>query len=307
MKSLLFTVLLVGMALCGAEARLNVLAMNPLLADLAKQVGGDAISVTSLIPPGQDLHEFSPSPGDISQVRHARIVFLSGLGLEAGFLAKLQSDSQSGPLFVSLGDAIPPMASLAHDDAHDHDHGENAHGTMDPHWWQSISNVRIAVRVIRDTFIAADPSQTQTFQTRAATFDRQLGELSRWIRVTVAAIPRDRRILVTSHDAFGYFARDYGFTVRPVSGLSTEDKPSSQSVRVLIAAIKSDQVGAIFLENAENPKVLTEITRETGARIGGTLYAGSLGTKEATTYEDMMRHNVTTIVKGLRTPKSKQE
>lgn len=305
MKFLLFLVILVGMTVVRAEARLEVVAMNPLIADLVRQVGGEAVSVTSLIGPGQDLHEFSPSPGDISIVRHARIVFLSGLGLEAGFLGKLQSQGQPGPIFVSLGDAIPPLTSMSQDDDHDHGHDKNPRGAMDPHWWHSISNARIGVRVIRDTFIAADPEQTQNFQTRAAAFDQQLDELARWIRVTVAALPRNRRILVTSHDAFGYFARDYGFTVRPVSGLSTKDKPSSQSVRALITAIKSDRVEAIFLENAENPKVLTEITRETGARIGGTLYAGGLGTQEATTYEDMMRHNVTTIVTGLKSPNQK--
>jgi zinc/manganese transport system substrate-binding protein len=302
MRFLILVLALSGITLPGAEARLEVVAMNSVIADIARQVGGNDVLVTSLIPPGQDLHGFSPSPGDMRQVRQSRIVLTSGLGLEAGFLSKLQSQDPHGPLFVSLGDSMTPLASSPTPHEHEHEH-DDEHGEIDPHWWHSIPNARMASKVICDAFIQADPDHAEAYTIRTAAFDKKLSELARWVRVTMARLPRDRRILVTSHDAFGYFAHDYGFTVRPVAGLSSEDKPSSKNVRALIAAIQANHVPAIFIENTENPKVLTEITRETGTRIGGMLYSGGLGEKEATSYEDMVRHNVETIVNGL-TPNS---
>ncbi len=164
----------------------------------------------------------------------------------------------------------------------------------------SLSTVLAVTLQIRDAFITADPAGTATFEANAKSFEDKLKALSKWVRLQLAALPKSKRILVTSHDALGYFAKDYDFEILPVQGISTSDQPSSRKVRQLIQEIKDRQVKAIFAENIENPKVLRQITIETGATLGGTLYADGLGTGDAGTYLGMMRSNVTTIVGALQ-------
>jgi zinc/manganese transport system substrate-binding protein len=206
------------------------------------------------------------------------------------------------------GDGICPLyvnGQDAHDGGDGHDHGHH-HPTgkngcyADPHWWHSIANVELVACGLRDALIAADPDGRATYEANAKAFTDRLEVLAKWARLQVASLPKDRRILVTSHEALGYFARDYGFEIRPVQGVSTADQPSSQKVRALIRNIQADGVPAIFAENIENPKVLEQITKETGAKLGGVLYSDGLGTGDAGTYEGMVRHNVTTIVSALR-------
>ncbi len=285
--------------------KLPVASLTSVLADLARNVGGDHVDVFNLIPPGTDAHAFQLSVSDIREITRAKVVLASGLGFES-FLGDLQSSVGPGPTFVIVGDAITPIYSAEgdHHDDHDHHHESSEthsdEGIPDPHWWHSIPNVRIATNLIRDAFIQADPANEDAYRTNAAAYQTRLTSLAAEIRLTVAALPRDRRVLVTSHDALGYFARDYEFEIHPVAGISSTDQPSSQRIRDLIAQIRAENVKAIFSENIENPKILSEITRETGAKLGGTLYADGLGTDEADTYESMMRHNATTIVQGLR-------
>jgi zinc/manganese transport system substrate-binding protein len=285
-----------------AEEKLVVASLSTVLSDIAQNVGGDKVEVISIIKPGIDPHEFMPSASDVQAISGAKIVLLSGNGQEAAYLSKLEASVGNGPEFLAVGDSVKPL--MVTEDAY-HDHG-HAHGASeggkvrDPHWWHSIPNAKVATDVIRDAFIAADPADKAAFTANAATYQKKLDALQKWARVTIAQLPRDKRHLVTSHDAFGYFARDYGFTVHAIEGISTEDQPSSGTVRKIIDAIREEGVKSIFLENIQNPKVLTEITRETGAKTGGVLYADGLGDKEATTYEDMIRHNYSTIVEGLK-------
>lgn len=171
---------------------------------------------------------------------------------------------------------------------------------MDPHWWHSVANTRAVARQIRDALIAADAEGRADYQRNAAALDRRLEALAKRVRLEVARLPKANRVLVTSHDALGYFAKDHGFEILPVQGISTSDQPSSQKIRTLIGTIRAKNVKAIFAENIENPKVLEQITAETGAKSGGVIYADGLGTGEAGTYEGMMLHNTRTIVEALQ-------
>ncbi len=287
---------------------MKVASLSTVLTDIAKNVGGERVKILQIVKPGVDPHVYEPTPGDISKISEARLVLASGLGFE-GYLEKLKTSIGAGPDFVVAGDVIQPIfvnEEDAHDDAGDgHDHGHHhAAGTggkyPDPHWWHSIKNAGIVTLQIRDALIAADPAGRADYESNAGDFQEKLAALSKWVRLQVAALPKNRRVLVTSHDALGYFAADYSFEVHPVQGISTSDQPSSLKVRELIKDINDEGVKAIFAENIENPKVLQEITKETGARLGGVLYADGLGTGDAATYEGMMRHNVTTIVKALQ-------
>lgn len=282
-----------------ADDRVVVASLSPVLSDIAANVGGDRVRVESIVQPGIDPHAFEPTPGDIQKISRARLVLVSGLGFE-GYLDKLRTAVGRGPTFVVVGDAMKPL--MVEDDHHGHDHAGDRHGKVpDPHWWHSIGNAKIAARVIRDALEAADPAGRATYEANTKQLLARYDELARWAKLQVARIPANRRVLVTSHDALGYLAHDYRFVIIPIAGLSTAGDPSSRHIRDVIAAMKNHHVTAVFAENIENPKVLAEITRETGARIGGEIFADGLGDGKASTYEGMMRHNISTIVDGLVT------
>jgi zinc/manganese transport system substrate-binding protein len=275
-----------------AAAPLKVAALSTVLTDLARNVGGDKVSVSDIVKPGVDPHEFSPSPGDVEKVAGADVVLVSGKGLE-GYLSKLEESAGGNQArFVNVGDAIGSSLKLKEEDK----------TVEDPHWWHSVANVEKATGVIRDAFSQADPADKAVFAANAAAYLEKLAALDKDIRLKVAELPRDQRKLVTSHDAFQYFARDYGFKIYPIEGVSTADEPSTRQVAELLNTIKSQKVKAVFFENTQNPKVIAEITKETGAKIGGELYADGLGQPDgdAGTYIAMMHHNVNTIVDALK-------
>ena len=278
--------------LAAAASPLKVASLSTVLTDVARSVGGDQVQVEEIVKPGVDPHEFQPTPGDVQAIAGADLVLISGKGLE-GYLAKLES-SAGGPAgkYVNVGSQIKGSLKLK----------EDGRTVEDPHWWHSVDNMRQAVAVIRDAFARADEADKDAFAKNAAAYLAKLDALERELKLAVGELGRDKRRLVTSHDAFGYFARDFGFKVYPVEGVSTADEPSSRQIADLIATIKAEKVKAVFFENTQNPKVLTAITRETGATVGGELFADGLGASDsdAATYEAMMRHNVRTIVDALK-------
>ena len=297
---ILITILLAVLAISARAEALRVASLSTVMADLARDIGGERVEVVEIVKPGMDPHIFEPSPGDYKTIAHSRILLASGLGFES-YLEKLRPVlEKSGVRLVVGGEVVQPIegACEGHDHSDDHDH--HHHGTQDPHWWQSVSNVQLVAGQIRDAFISADPEGRETYTKNAAMLDARLGDLAKWVRLQIVQLPKKNRVLVTSHDALGYFAKDYGFEILPVQGISTSDQPSSQKVRDLIGRIQERGVKAIFAESIENPKVLGQITAETGAKPGGVLYADGLGSGEAGTYEGMMRHNVTTIVEALK-------
>ena len=296
MRHIFSVLIFIGLATQVSAEPIKVASLSTVLTDIARNVGGDRVEILEIIKPGSDPHLYEPTPGDIKKISSVQIVLASGLGFEP-YLDKLRSSvEKSGVAFVVAGSVLKPI-TWAEEDHHDHSH---SHDAADPHWWHSIANVEAVTLQLRDAFIAVDPDGRSDFQANAKAFEDKLKGLAKWTRLQLAVLPKSQRILVTSHDALGYFARDYGFQVLPVQGISTSDQPSSQKVRNLIQEIKSLGVKAIFAENIENPKVLQQITVETGANLGGTLYADGLGIGDAGTYIGMMRSNVTTIVGALQ-------
>jgi len=296
MRLYLLISLAASLALSTADAKLKVASLNTVLSDVAQNVGGDQVDVEWIIRPGIDPHAFQPSPSDIQKISTAAIVLASGKGLE-GYLTKLEQSSGKTTRFIIVGDSIPSL-KMAEGSASDH--ADHAHGEQDPHWWHSIKNVKLATNVIRDAFIAADPENAASYRANASAYQSRLDDLSKWVRHELALLPSDQRKLVTSHDAFQYFARENGFTIASIEGVSTSDQPTSRQVAELIEAVKKQGVKAIFLESAVNPKVVREITDETNARVGGELLADGLDGKRAPTYEDMIKTNVTTLMNGLK-------
>ena len=273
-----------------SAAPLKVASLSTVLSDVAANVGGDKVRVETIVKGGVDPHEFQPSPGDVELVAAADVVLVSGKGME-GYLSKLEEGTDAKK-FVNVGDRIGSSLKLK-------DEGKIIE---DPHWWHSVANVKKAADVVRDAFAAADPADTAAFAAAAAAYQAKLDELDTAIKVKVAELGRDKRKLVTSHDAFQYFARDYGFKIYPIEGVSTAEEPSTRRVAELLGTIKKEKVKAVFFENTQNPKVIAQITKETGATVGGELYADGLGApdSDAATYPGMMRHNVDAIVDALK-------
>jgi len=278
-----------------AAERTEVCTFTTILTEIARKVGDDRVDVTGLVKPGVDPHEYDPTPADLQRVAESQLILASGKHLE-GYLTKLKESAGGKGVLVSVGDQLPSllMKSGASETA-----GE-AKTVEDPHWWHSVDQVERAVKIVRDELVKVSPPDKELFEKNATAYLARLEELKTWIKRKVAELPRDQRSLVTSHDALQYFARDYGFKIYAIEGISTQDEVSNRKVAAIIDTIKQQHVKAIFLESIENPKVLKEVTRETGATVGGTLYADGLGEGSEGTYEGMMRHNVTTIVDALK-------
>jgi len=189
---------------------------------------------------------------------------------------------------LEIGNSVPTLKS---NDEH--------HGFVDPHWWHSIKNMKTAASVVEQRLSQFAPGSQSLFANNRKNYVSKLDSLEKWAAKEIGKIPREKRKLVTSHDAFGYFAHNYGFRVYPIGGLTPADKPSSKKVADLVRLIKSMNVKAVFAENMENPKVLEMMMTETGSSMGGKLYADSFGFPPVLNYEEMYRHNVTTIVEGL--------
>ena len=288
----LLAVLTLAAGSLGAAERIRVSSFSTILTEVARQVGGDRVEVTGHVKPGIDPHEFEPKPADLKTVGDSQLVLLSAKHME-GYVNKLREATGGKGRFLEVGDGF---ASLKMEAAHE----GHAHSEEDPHWWHSIANVQKAVKIVRDALTKISPSDAGAFSANAEKYLARLEALQKWTKAKLAVLPRNKRKLVTSHDAFQYFAKENGFTIYAIEGLSSSDQPSSKRVADLIKAVKEQGVKAVFAESIENPKVLKEITRETGAVIGGELYADGLGEGDAATFEGMYKHNVATIVDALK-------
>jgi ABC-type Zn uptake system ZnuABC Zn-binding protein ZnuA len=291
--------LLVGTWVTGIGAvradTLSIASFSTVLTEIAQQVGGTHVTVAGLVQPGQDPHEYQPTPADLEQASSAKLILLSGKHLE-NYLEKVQQATGGKAEALAVGDSLPTLKMKAEDER-----SQSADGLIDdPHWWNSVANAERATDIVRDALIKLDSANKADYEANAHAYQEKLKTLAEWASRKIADLPRDKLKLVTSHDAFQYFAKDYGFRIYAIEGLSTETEPSNRHVAELIEQIKSQGVKAIFLESTLNPKVSREIPKETGAKIGGTLYADGLGDGDGATYDGMVRHNVTTIVDALK-------
>ena len=272
--------------------RLKVIATFSILADLVRNVGGDRLDIATLVGPNGNAHVYAPSPADAKKVADAAVVFVNGLGFE-GWLERLVKASGTKAPIVVATTGIKPLERA---DAHDHDHGR-----ADPHAWQSVANSKIYVGNIRDALIAIDPAGKAGYEANAAAYLAKLDALDREVRETLAKVPPERRRVVTSHNAFGYFESAYGIRFTAPQGVSTEAEASAKDVAAIISAVRQQKAAAVFLENVTDPRLVRQIADETGAKVGGTLYSDALtdASGDATTYIDLVRHNLRQLANGL--------
>ena len=273
-------------------APIRAVASFSILGDLVREVGGPHVAVTNLVGPDSDAHGFSPSPADARKLAEADIVFVNGLGLEGWLDRLIRASGTRAPVIVASKGVptIPAMDDHAHG-SEDHDHGAHA---VDPHAWQSVANVRIYVANIRDGLAKADPAHEEAYRAAAAAYTVKLDALDQAVRQAVDRIPPENRRIITTHDAFGYFADAYGLRFIAPQGVSTDSEASPRDVAAIIRQIRRDKVPAVFLETISDPRQMELIAREGGARIGGKVYSDALSgpAGPAATYLDMMRSNL---------------
>lgn len=311
-----------------AAEPLKVVASFSILGDIVREVGGADISLTTLVGPDGDAHGYEPTPGDARKLAEARVLVVNGLDFET-WLPKLTKASGFAGQTVTASQGVAPRKFAGHGEEHDHGHKDDHqgdhkgdhkddhdhdhdhdhepghhhhHGDADPHAWQSLANGVIYARNVADGLAAADPAHAQAYRQRADTYIAKLQALDASVRKTFDAIGADRRKVVTSHDAFGYFGDAYGVTFIPAMGVSTDAEPSAREVAAIIEQVRRDKVPAVFVENISSPKLVQQIARETGAKVGGTLYSDALSKpgQPGATYLEMFEWNARQLAAALQ-------
>ena len=301
---LLFLVLALLLAACGAPASPvaapgapKVLAVETFLADIAQNVAGDRLRVAALIPIGVDPHSFEPTPADIRVVAESQVIIANGAGFES-FLAKLLQNAGGQQMMIEASSGLtsrqPGPGELLDAD----------HGGADPHFWLDPINVIKYVENIRDGLSRADPAGRETYAANTAAYIAKLRELDAWITSQVQQIPAERRLLVTNHESFGYFADRYGFRIvgTVIPSVSTGASPSAQQLAQLVERLRTTHAPAVFLETGANPQLAHQLAQETGIAVVTDLYTHSVTEPggAAPTYIEMMRRNTQKIFEALK-------
>ena len=279
----------------GAEAAGNVKAVASfsILGDMVRQVGGDRVEVITLVGPDGDAHVYEPTPADAKNLAASQILFVNGLGFE-GWMDRLENSSGFKGNVVVASTGVKPRTMIEEE-------GGKPETITDPHAWQSLANGKLYIANIRDGLIAIDPDGKSVYEANAAKYLAAIAKEETDVTAALAGLPKERRRIITSHDAFGYFGAAYGLEVIAPEGVSTESEASAQDVAKIIRQIKAEKVPAVFMENITDHRLLDQIARETGAKIGGELYTDALSGPDgpAPTYLDMFRHNVGTLTAAL--------
>jgi zinc/manganese transport system substrate-binding protein len=291
-------------ALASASAEpLKVIASFSIIGDFAQNVGGERVEVTTLVGPDGDAHVYEPRPADAVAMAGADVVLVNGLHFE-GFLERLVETSGAKAQIVELTKGVEPLKMQEEHEAEGEEHDAAAeaeeghhHGDTDPHAFQSIANAKIYVKNIADAFCAADAEGCDAYKANAEAYTQKLAAAEDEVKAAVASIPEDKRVIITSHDAFGYFEHEYGLTFLAPEGVSTEAEASAADVAALIRQVREDKASAIFVESITNARLAEQIAAETGLKVGGTLYSDALSAADgpAPTYIDLMRYNIATI------------
>jgi zinc/manganese transport system substrate-binding protein len=281
-----------------AADKLPVMASFSILGDLVRVVGGDRVSVTTLVGPDEDAHVFEPKPTDVKAIAQTKLLVTNGLGFEPWAQKLAKSAGYKGETVVASKGVKPlTMAEKKGHDGKGHHHDE-----ADPHAWQNPNNVVLYMRNIAAALVKVDPAGATTYQANAAAYVKELQALDTWAKAQFAVIPAAKRKVITSHDAFGYFAAQYQIRFLAPQGVSTDAEPSAKEVAALIRQLQREKIRAVFVENMSNPKLLAQLGKDAGVTVGSALYVDALSAigGPADSYLKLMRHNVTQLALGMR-------
>jgi manganese/zinc/iron transport system substrate-binding protein len=291
-------------AACGVDEQLTeegiltVLTTTGMIADTVRNIGGDKVAVSALMGPGVDPHLYKASAGDIHRISRSSAIFYNGLMLEGKMATLMEKIRRSGKAVFAVGDVIDSSVLLQN---------QEYAGHPDPHIWFDVAMWRQTVDPIAEALMDIDPENADVYHTNAESYKHELTELDDYCRVRINSIPSDQRVMITAHDAFGYFGRAYGIEVQGLQGINTSSEYGIRDVQRLVDLIVDNRIRAVFVESSVPRRSIEAVVEGCRARdhdvvIGGELYSdalGEAGTAEAT-YIGMVRHNVDTIVKALR-------
>jgi zinc/manganese transport system substrate-binding protein len=305
-RTLLAAPLLLIPSVARAQGAVPVVASFSVLADMVRMIGGPAVTISTIVGPDRDAHGFQARPSDQRTLQASRAAFANGLGFDPWMDRMVRAVNFRGP-FVKAADGVTTRTMT---DTHGHDHGgggrahRHTHGprtVTDPHAWQDLGTAPIYARNIAAGLKQVLPGQESAIDARASEFVAKAAETDAWVRSQIATVPADRRRVITSHDAFGYFAAAYGVEFLAPQGISTESEPSAAEVARLIRQIREQNIRALFMENMTNPRLLEQVARDAGVQVAGRLYADALSGPDgpAPTYFAMFRHNVTLLVRAM--------
>lgn len=274
-----------------AQKSVKVIASFSILGDMVKTIGDTRVQVTTLVGPDSDVHAYAPTPSAAREVSEADLVVVNGLGLE-GWMDRLIKASGFKGMVVTASSGIKPRRMKS----------DGKDIIIDPHAWQNLANGRLYVANIEKALEKVDPGGSTTYKTLAAAYDKKLTELNMWVSKEFAAIPQNRRRMITTHDAFGYLADAYGIDILSPMGISTESEPSARDVKNLIRQIQREKITAVFVENISDPRMLEQIARESGVTVGGKLFSDALSKPNgpAPTYLELFRSNVSKIIAAMK-------
>ncbi len=271
-----------------SQDKIKVVSSASIFQDMAKNIGGDKITSESIVPIGGDPHTYTPKPSDVELVSSADLILINGLTFE-GWITELIENSGTKAKVVLITEGVDPITS------------QKYHNASDPHAWMDASNGVKYVYNISAGLAAVDPKNALFYADNGAKYNSKIKKAHDYITNQIATIPKEQRILITSHDAFQYYGRAYDITLNAIMGISTESEAQSKDVQRVINAIKESKIPAVFIESTINPKMLQQIASDTGVKIGGELFADSVGDadSEAPTYIKMLTHNTDVIVNAL--------
>jgi zinc/manganese transport system substrate-binding protein len=295
-------------ATVAADAKPKVVATFTIIGDLVEAVGGDAVTVTTLVGPNGDAHVFDPRPSDVAAVAQADLIVANGLGMEPWLERLTEAADFKGKTVIASAEIKPlhfeaeAHAEEGEGESHEGDSHEHEAHADDPHAFQDLSNGRIYVKAIAAALASIAPGQATAIAARAAKLDGDMAALDQEIKVKLGALPKTNRRILTSHDAFNYFGQAYGLDIRSIQGVSTETEASAADLAEIARQAKSGQVKAIFLENMSNPTLANTISAESGVPVGGELVADALTDQDgpAPHYLDMFKYNLAELLKVLQ-------
>jgi len=284
--TLLFLVILTNAL--PAQSKLKIIATASMIADMATNIAGDKMEIECIVPIGGDPHLHEPTPRDAILVSKANMVLMNGLTFE-GWLSELIDNSGTNAETVLVTEGIRAVESLTYENS------------ADPHAWMDVSNGLIYIKNIKDAFIKIDPENQSTYEANHEAYKKKLEELDQLIIDLIKTIPKERRILITSHDAFQYYGRRYGIQLEAILGTSTDADVQTSDIMRINKVIKEHKVPAVFVESTINPKLLQQLAKDNNIVVGGQLYADSIGDEDspAPSYYDMLKYNTITIVGAL--------
>ena len=297
LRKFLFSLSLMSATLVFAEP-VKVMTSFSILGDVTRQIGGDKVEVSEIVKANQDMHIYRITPQDAKRLKNAQLILLNGKGFESNEFVKAAKAANVPVILASNHiESVRRDDEQQHEHEHEHEHAHH-HGGDDPHVWQDPVFMKQYSRNIADALSKVDPKNKDYYSSKLKKYQQKLDDLHKTAEQSFAAVPKDKRKVLTSHDSFAYLGARYQVKFLAPQGVSEESEPSAKQMAEIIRTVKKENIRAVFIENISNPKLLNRLSQETGVAVTGKLYSDAL--PENGSYVEMMKHNIETLSKAMK-------